>query len=191
MNNLEIQNIVNVFFPRLMVSEQFKSLLQFDRTLEPWAYYSEGFEFHFCQEKWVFKAWSDDDVFINSFWEFGMANGSGSTYAFWLNEGEASLINAPIVIFGDEGGVHVVANNFEFFLKLLTFDCEPMVDLDSVDYIKSDDFEPSEYSHKYNYWLQKKYNISPVKSVTCIVKQAQERHKQKLDLFMSKFISSI
>jgi hypothetical protein len=47
------------------------------------------------------------------------ATGTGSMYAAW-NDGKAKAVeDMPTVVFGDEGGVHVVAENLEGLLSIL------------------------------------------------------------------------
>ena len=79
--------------------------------------YSECFGLLVTNDKTGIKTWSEEEEFYNSFIEFAGANGSGSSYAYWLIDKD--LNNCPIVVFGDEGGVHIVAENILQLLYLI------------------------------------------------------------------------
>src|SRR6478735_7263510 len=105
-------------------------------------FFSDGFEL-IVEDKSALHSWSEAPEFLDALFPFAQANGSGSTYALWLREG-GSLDDAPVVIFGDEGGVHLVAENLATLLRLLGYDQEPMVGLDEVYYFKAGDIDPDE-----------------------------------------------
>ena len=56
------------------------------------------------------------DVFVN----FAVANSRGDAYAFWLID--ADMNKNPIVIFGEDNRIKIVAKNLDEFIQLLTFD---------------------------------------------------------------------
>ena len=98
--------------------------------------YSECFYLS-ANDKTGIMTWSEDPEFYNAFIEFAAANGSGSFYTLWLLEDD--LDNCPVVVFGDEGGIHVVAANIRELLQLLTFDREISVDFDDAYFYKDED----------------------------------------------------
>ena len=104
-------------------------------------YFSESFEFSFDPDKYGLKTYSENEVFLNSFVEFAQADAGGSTYAVWIQEGVTDLNSAPIVVFGSEGGVHVIAKDMSELLEILAYDAEPMVDWDEVFYYRDEDEE--------------------------------------------------
>lgn len=116
------------------VPEALLSLLQFANEKSKMDCFSDGFEFSINLDKCGLKTYSEDEEFLSSIIEFANADGTGSTYGFWLNNKDKNLIEAPVVIFGSEGDFHVVANNINDLLQILTFDSEPMVDWDSLYY---------------------------------------------------------
>ena len=65
--------------------------------------------------------YSEAPEFLRGVVEFAQADGSGSTYGFWVAEG-APLDSATIVAFGSERGANVVASSLRELLALLTYD---------------------------------------------------------------------
>jgi hypothetical protein len=75
-------------------------------------------------------------------------------------------------------------------LRILTFDAEPMVDHDGVDYYKAEDDEPSDGAEAYVAWLDKQLALRPVKGskeVESIVKAAQERFAKPFGDWMKQY----
>ena len=169
------------------VPDALAKLLAFDGTQD--GFYSSGFELA-VDDKGGLKTWSEDPEFLSCLYPIGQANGSGSTYVIWRRTGELS--EAPVVVFGDEGGVYVVAENVAALLRILTFDVEPMVDHESVIYYKDDDHEPSDGAKAYVRWLAKHFDAKPVanaKEVTALVKAAQKLHAKAFKAWMKPFLA--
>jgi hypothetical protein len=152
-------------------------------------FFSSGFELA-VDDKSGIKTWCDEAEFLSALFPIGAANGSGSTYALWLAQGE-DLENAPVVVFGDEGGVHVVAENVRSLLRILTFDSEPMIDHDEVSFYKDeDDHEPSDGAEEYVAWLLKEFELKPVESeqeVDKLVTAAQKKYSTLFATWMKKY----
>ncbi len=69
-------------------------------------------------QEW-FKAWTGNaDADGSPYLIFGQ-DGTGGYAAFWLTRRSASLLDQPIVFFGSEGELGVVARNFSEYLWLL------------------------------------------------------------------------
>lgn len=172
----------------LALPEKLLPLLRFDRTGAGNDYFSEGFEFSIDKEKLGLKAYSEDPAFLDSLFEFATADGSGSGYYFWLKDGNTNLEQAPVVVFGSEGGYHVVAHHFDELLQLLTFDSEPMIDWDEVYYYKDpDDFKPSAESETYHRWLQHQYGMAVIDDADAIVANAQASYQQAFKSWVAQF----
>ncbi|MEU5303462.1 hypothetical protein [Streptomyces noursei] len=63
--------------------------------------------------------WSKDPEFLDRFRSFAVANASESRYALWRVDDRADLATLPVVVFGDEGGIGLVARNLrELFQQL-------------------------------------------------------------------------
>lgn len=133
MSKLTIEQFRNDFGD-LPIPEELIRLYNFQDSVGSW--YSEGFELGDYSDKVGLKTYSENEGFLFSLIEFASADRSGSTYAFWLRNGDTKLNKAPVVLFGSEGGYHVVAENIQQLLHLLTYDVEPMTSWESVFYYK-------------------------------------------------------
>lgn len=175
-------------FQGLKIPSKLLALLIFDNEIAQDEYFSEGFEFSLDEDKMGLKTYSNDETFLNSIIEFANADATGSTYGFWLKDNESNLEKAPIVVFGSEGGFHVVAKNLDELLQLLTFDCEPMIDWDSVYYYKDpNDFEPSNKIEEYTNWLQKEFSLETLSDTEQIIEDAQQLYKDEFYNWVGKF----
>lgn len=165
-------------------------LLLFEATEAKDDYYSEGFEL-MIDDKYTLKSWSKDLGFLNQLIPFAQADSTGSFYAIWVNKSK-DLDYSPIVVFGSEGGCHIVAQNILELLKLLTMDTEPMVDTDGVYYYKDEEnYEPSKYLRKFKQWLSLQYNIAPVtdnNTAEQLIEKAQDVFQDDFWEWASNFI---
>lgn len=125
--------------------------------------------------------------FAAAFLPIGDANGSGSGYCVWNNGASKNAGELPIVVFGDEGGCHVVAENLRELLSLVAADVEPMIDNDEVSFYKGPDHEPSPEIAAFRKWLKSNVGITPTKKPTALVRKAQKRHKAAFDAWLKKF----
>lgn len=155
------------------VPTELHHLVAFDDIAEGW--YCQGFELSVAHgnELW---SWSDEPAFGERLYVFAEANGSGSLYAIWRAEPAASLGESPIVVFGNEGGVHVVTRNVPELLQILTFDAEPMVSYEGVSFYREDEQERSEDSRRYERWLAEELGLQPVIDPAPIVSRAQQEY---------------
>ncbi|MFB9080539.1 hypothetical protein ACFFLS_20610 [Flavobacterium procerum] len=150
--------------------------------------FSECFYLHSI-DKTGLKTWSEDEAFYDSFIEFARANGSGSSYAYWLVDSD--LNKCPIVVFGDEGGIHVVAENTQKLISLLTYDTEISVDHDKAYFYKDEDYyEESENINEFRDWAKKTFNLSVIETdedADAITNEAKKIYGKKLNDFLTKF----
>ncbi len=131
--------------------------------------------------------YSQDEKFLNRFLTFGHANFSGSVYSFFIPE---DSVEYPVVIFGDEGGVKVVARNFAEFLRLLAVDSEPIVDFDNV-YGGFFNEEPSASIEEFRTWLSEQ-NIKLIEynnndEIIEILNRVKEMYQKEIDDLISKY----
>jgi hypothetical protein len=151
--------------------------------------YSECFGLTITDDKTGIKTWSEDEEFYNSFIEFAGANGSGSSYAYWIIDKD--LNNCPIVVFGDEGGVHIVAESTQKLIQLLTLDTEISVDFDKAYFYQDEEYyEASENKEEFREWFKTEFNLDAIDSneeADEIVEEAQRKYKQKFNDFLVKF----
>ncbi|GAA4825279.1 hypothetical protein [Algivirga pacifica] len=179
---------LNRLFKNHHIPSDYVKLRNFEYSLASQSdYYSDGFELLFDENDTMLKSYSTDKSFLDSFIIFAQADGTGSLYAYWLSSKELTQ-NTPIVIFGSEGGVYVVAENFNDLLKILTLDSEPMVDHDEVSYYKDTaDYNPSKNRPEYLNWLKKEFKIDPIENTDEIVLIAQEKYQKALKTWVNKF----
>jgi len=180
------QNFMGYPVPAILVD-----LLAFETDNALDDYYSESFELIVDDKKYGLSIWSKETNFLNQLFPFAQADSNGSFYAFWLNKG-GNLNTAPIVVFGSEGGYHVVADNLLSLLRLLSLDVESMVDEDGVYYYKDEEnYEPSLYSRKFKKWLREYYFLSPISTnfvAAQLVEEAQDLYQELFLLWMAPFV---
>lgn len=153
--------------------------------------YSQGFGL-LLDEKDGIASWSEDEAFLDKLMPFAQANGSGSMYVLWNNDSGKSLNELPVIVFGDEGGYHVIAKNIFEFMRLLTFDNEISVDHEQVYFYKDEeDYEESENFSEYINWLKEKFNLDPVtiEDTEAIIATAQKEYKEDFDKWVSQYYS--
>jgi hypothetical protein len=150
--------------------------------------FAEGFAVE-VEDKGLLKAFCDPDGepvasrakrkdFLAALLPIGSANGTGSGYFVW-NDGTKKTVEAmPVVVFGDEGGYHVVADNLSELLSIVGFDVEPMVDHDEVSYYRTPDHEGSPEIAAFRAWLTER-GITPAKKADPLVRKAQATHKKR------------
>lgn len=125
-------------------------------------------------DKSLIATWSRDKGFLDALMPFASANGTGSCYALWNDGTSSDLAKMPVVVFGDEGGCFVIAENVRGLLEVLSADIEPSVWPDSVDF-DGENVERSERIAEFKKWLKAEFQITPVKDPSRPVKRAQAR----------------
>ncbi len=160
---------------------ELEKLIRFQNEQSDFECYSEGFGL-MIDDKSGIESWSEDEAFLNKLLPFAQANGSGSIYAFWNNGSSEDLSEYPIVVFGDEGGVQVVAENLLALMQLLTFDSEISVYHDEAYFYKDEEeYEESEGHAAYVIWLKENFNLDPVTETEELIQCAQGKYKQTFD----------
>ncbi|RQO42623.1 hypothetical protein DBR39_01750 [Chryseobacterium sp. KBW03] len=168
---------------------ELEKLIYFQNTISSFGNYSQDFGV-LIDSKSGLKSWSDDEIFLNSMLPFAQANGSGSFYAIWNNGTDRPLNKMPVVVFGDEGGVHIVAENILQLLHLLTFDTEISVEFDEAYFYKDeDDYEESEDLSKYLTWMKGDYGLSQIEEPDLLIKNAQAQYKESFDQWFEQYFT--
>jgi hypothetical protein len=133
--------------------------------------------------------WSAAPEFKKRLKVFAQANGSGSQYAFWEDEDGKKLSEMPVVVFGDEGGVHVVAKSMLELMHLLTFDAEISVYHDGASFYKDkEDYVATNDSSKYCSWLMEHFDLDSIEKPNTIITAAQNEYKSKFEAWIKLFI---
>jgi hypothetical protein len=152
--------------------------------------YSQGFYLLF-DDKTGIKTWSDNKDFLERLMPFAQANGTGSTCGIWNDGTNRKLDELPVIVFGDEGGVHIVAENILQLMQILTFDVEIMVDFGKAYFYKDeDDYEESEDNSKYKSWLKENFNLEPISKPNEIIENAQGKYKTAFDKWFGQYYTA-
>lgn len=169
-----------------VIPDTLLKLIDFDAAINDNYYFTESFELTY-RSYWdrALEVTSVRRPFFKAIIPFAQATSSGSFYAFWVKEPTQSLDQAPIVFFGDEGGIYIVANNLEELLQIICIDAEPMTYDESVVYIPEeyDEDEAEDFISKhidtYKAWVKSTFNREPLNrnEIDVLVKKAQQNHQ--------------
>jgi hypothetical protein len=133
---------------------------------------------------------SEKREFLDALCPLGKANSAGSIYVLWTRDPAKAVGECPVLAFGDAGGVHIVAENLLQLMRILTLDAEPMIDAESLLYMKDDGEPPSPGAAAYVAWLEKHFHLKPVKAVAeveLIVRSAQSFLEKPLQSWLGHF----
>lgn len=176
MSNQELKNKFKKSFNNLEVPETLDKLIEFSKTESPKEFFSNGFEFRLDEDKYGWKTYSEEPEFYNNLHEFANADGSGSSYAFWINNNQTNLEETPIVVSGSEGGIHIVAENIKELLIILAADCFAFICWEEVHYSKDKDYITTNHK-KYVNWLNKEFKDINIVNPNKIVEKAQNKYQ--------------
>lgn len=127
-----------------------------------------------------FEDWADECTeeqikeYTSSLLGFACADGTGSTYALWLYKGITDLEDAPIVCYGSEGQLNVVAENLRQLIKMLSFGAENLHGEGFYHYFDDDDMEDEDFVYLTDFikykpsfllfrkWMKETLDIDPV-----------------------------
>jgi hypothetical protein len=152
-----------------------------------WERLSDGFGLSDWGERGGLDTWSADEAFVSRFLTFAQANGTGSIYAFWRVDDRTDLASLPVVVFGDEGGQHVVASDLRDLLRLLAYDTEVMVDWADAYYYREPDQRTSRNHDQYVAWLADRFGLTPPDDPDPIVEAARARYGEAFRAFCARF----
>ncbi|QKW07652.1 hypothetical protein HUT18_15965 [Streptomyces sp. NA04227] len=135
-----------------------------------------------CEEPYAQWGWLDDFGEMSFLGEdpelrdgllrFASANGSGSLYALWRRDDRADLATLPVVLLGDEGGLHVVARDLREFLRLLgALEAGLACDWENV-YERDEEELPGQAD--YLAWLERNFGLAPPEEAWDIILEAQD-----------------
>ena len=165
-----------------------EKLICFQENISSFGNYADGFGL-LIDDKSGLKSWSADESFLEKLLPFAQANSSGSFYTIWNDGIEKPLSEMPIVVFGDEGGVHVVAESILQLLHLITYDTEISVDFEEVYFYKDkDNYKESEDLVAYLEWLKDNYNLTQITDPEALVNAAQGKYKFRFENWFGLFV---
>lgn len=98
-------------------------------------------EFQSSQEntEWI-RAWTGNEELTGSEYRIFGQDGTGGLVAIWVTRPDVGLLEQPVVFFGSEGEVGVVAYDFADYLWLLAAGIGPM---EAVEYGADGDAKPN------------------------------------------------
>lgn len=139
------------------VPQSLKELIDFENSIGEDDRYTDNFDFRLDDNlECMLDAndISDDDIetITQSLVEFASADDTGGIFVFWLKEG-LEPEEFPIIWFGSEGEMGIIASNFKEFITLLTTGIFPL-------YINEE--EPCDYVTqlpKFRTWVKEHLNL--------------------------------
>ncbi len=183
-------------FKGYKVPNEIKSLLEFQTSETIPSYYSNAI-YLIDEDPGIIESISEEEEFVNSFVPFAEANSTGSIYAFWVQDKAVkSLDNCPIVVFGDEGGVFIVAKNIKELLQISAYDVEAVVFMeefyfpDKEELIEEGEFDAAEFNKEFLDWLRTDAKLKPILTIEAIdevIANAQDQSADELEQFIAKF----
>ncbi len=198
--------------PKSNAIDYFSELVKFNEQ-----YGGETYAQSFCiveDEEDYFETWLDEvseekaKEYSDALEIFASADGTGAHYAFWFTDGNTDKNKAPIIYYGSEGDIIVVAENIKDLIKMLSFGTECMdgsfchyID-DEASYYKGFlDFMPNHLI--FREWMKNTLNIEPVnldglinddegysEEVEKLQKKAEKKIKKAFDKWQYQFYPS-
>jgi hypothetical protein len=173
-------------FPNEVAPDALTKLLDFQNNTSKSDFYASGFELIVGAPSGMLESYSSDPDFLKAFFIFAQVTAGGSEGCIWHAK-ESDPSTAPIIVFGDEGGYHVIAQNIFEFMQLLTLDTEPSIGWDSVSMERGDDDSVSPASKTYKSWLKTNFNLAAIKDAEPIIAAAQAKHQAAFEKWMKKY----
>ena len=190
--------------------DYYKELIKFDKTYGGETY-TECF-FMVDDEDDFFESWLHEvsiekiKEYSESLQIFASADGTGARYAFWYTNGNNDPNKAPIIFYGSEGEIHIVASTIKDLIKMLSFGIE-FSDGSFYRGCYDDDYEEDEdcftehldvYPNflTFRTWMKESLNIKPVKKwkkegenkeIKKLVKEAKRKYKKDFDAWQYQF----
>ncbi len=151
--------------------DYFAELVKFDEKYGAGTYAES-----FCivdDEEDFFETWLNDvsekkaKEYSDAMEVFASADGTGACYAFWFTNGNIDKNKAPIIYYGSEGDISIVAENIKDLIKMLSFGAECMngsfyhsIDDEEDFYEEFIEYMPNHLT--FREWMKNSLNIKPV-----------------------------
>ncbi|KMQ66404.1 hypothetical protein ACM46_02390 [Chryseobacterium angstadtii] len=168
------------------VPDELEKLIEFQNHISSAEFYSQGFAVT-IDDRSGLKSWSKDPSFLEKLFPFAQANGTGSFYVIWNDGTQKPMNKMPVVVFGDEGGTHIVAENILELLHLITFDAEISVDMKQAYFYKNEGYKKSRDLNRFLKWLQENYGLNATRKPSEIIASAQKKHKEQFDKWFAEY----
>ncbi len=209
-----------------------KAKIEKEKKMKTTDYYAELVKFDaksnllYAQSFWIvddeedfFEGWLHDTPedkvkeYAQSMKIFASADGTGARYAFWFTDGNTDKNKAPIICYGSEGAIVIVAENIKDLIKMLSFGAEGM-DGHFYHYIDNDD-EDDDYDFykeflkytprhlEFREWMKDTLNIEPLnldklindeeeesEEIEKLQKKARKKLQKSFDKWQNQFYKS-
>jgi hypothetical protein len=162
-----------------------QKLLDFQNNVSGPHFYANGFELIFSDPPGILETYSSQPEFLNALCIFAQVTASGSDAAIWRVDDQTDPSLNPIVVFGDEGGYFVVAQNLLEFLQILTVD----VAMFGTNIQRGQGDPVSAASAQYREWLKTNFGLDAIRDATAIIAAAQAKHQAAFEAWIGKFYS--
>ncbi|WP_239158387.1 hypothetical protein [Streptomyces sp. SID13726] len=150
--------------------------------------YARGFGLTEYGEESGLPAWSEDPEFLARLIPFAQATGGGSFYALWRVDDREDLASLPVVVFGDEGGEHVVARHLRELFQLLGFDEEISVEHERAYFYRDEDDPHTDCHDEYVAWLDLHFGLPVAKDPDAVLAAAQAEFGGRFADWISPFL---
>ncbi|MCX4666926.1 hypothetical protein OG453_09645 [Streptomyces sp. NBC_01381] len=150
-------------------------LKEFDESPAGRYGFADGFEFYTYDRRdaglveWL--GLDQEKPFLDRLIPFAQATGSGSFYALWRCDDREDLATLPVVFFGDEGDLDVVARGLRELFQLLALDDEWYLHKD-----EEEDEEPSAGHEEYLAWLERHFGLAAPEDADVILEAAGDEY---------------
>lgn len=115
---------------------------------------------------------------------FAQASGSGSFYALWRCDDRADLATLPVIRFGDEGDLDVIASGLRELFRLLAVDDEwYMLDDGAADERSTDHAD-------YLVWLRRTFGLTRPDDPQAIINAATAEYGRQFADWLRQFASA-
>ncbi|WP_449352804.1 hypothetical protein [Streptomyces shaanxiensis] len=132
--------------------------------------------------------WSRDPAFTGRLVPFAQATGGGSFYALWRIDDREDLATLPVVVFGDEGGEHVVARHVRELFQLLGFDEEISVEHAKASFYRDEDEPHTDCHDEYVAWLDRHFGLPVAKDPVAVLAAAQAEFGERFADWIRPFL---
>lgn len=136
-------------------------------------------------------SWSDMSEFTHGFLAFANADGTGSEFAFWRVSED--LNDCPVVVFGSEGEIALVARNFEDWLRVVSYGEELLLgnDPDRASMVAPEEKNHPAQQAAFVSWLRER-GIAPATdtdTVNALIGTAEAQWQTRLQSFLARFLT--
>ena len=148
-----------------------------------------GFELLEFGNQTGIRTWSQDPEFLGALHTFAQASASGSQYALWRMEDRGGTTSCPVVVFGDEGGLGVVARSLpELFQQVAAGQALSVGDYTAWFHHVEDRNESDGVDERFLVWLADRYGLDPAEDPNAMIDVAVRQYGELFARWMGRFV---